>query len=78
MLPALLKVSDVARRLKLSSQKIYDLKEEIGYHRIGGSIRFSPEAVERYLERTKMRQERGATERPTQGRPRPYPRRLQS
>jgi excisionase family DNA binding protein len=77
MLP-LLTVADVAQQFKLSPQKIYEIKDEIGYHKIGGSIRFAPDDVEQFLGKTKMRQERGATERSTRQLPRPYPRRLQS
>ncbi len=54
----MLKVSDVAKRLNLSSSKVYQLVEEgrLSHHRFDGAIRFSEEQIAAYLEET--RQER--------------------
>ena len=41
---------EVARMLKISVSKCYELKERIGFLRIGGSIRFRTDAVVRFLE----------------------------
>ena len=46
----LLTVEDLSRMLKLSRSKIYDLKEKIGYLKVGGSVRFAEEDVLRYLD----------------------------
>lgn len=36
--------------LRLSRSKVYDLKEKIGFLRIGGSIRFRADAIVRFWE----------------------------
>lgn len=46
----LITVDELARMLKLSRSKIYDLKDKIGWYRVGGSVRFREEDVLRYLE----------------------------
>lgn len=55
----MLKVSQVAERLNLSSSKIYEMVESgtLGHHRLGGAIRFSEEQIGAFLEETKR--ERG-------------------
>lgn len=67
----MLKVAQVAARLNLSSSRIYEMVEkgEITYHRIGGAIRFTEEAIETLLEET--RREHGV--RPTKAK-QPHPR----
>ena len=50
----LLTVSDVARMCKLSSSTIYDLKEEIGWYKLGGSVRFREDDVVRWLDGKKV------------------------
>jgi excisionase family DNA binding protein len=69
--PPMLEVSDVAKRLKLSVSRIYEMakRREIEHYRIGGAIRFTQDAIERLLERT--RQERGPAIGATRKRPRP-------
>jgi len=37
----LITVRELARMLKLSESKCYDLKDKIGYLKVGGSIRFT-------------------------------------
>ena len=46
----LLTVEDLSRMLKLSRSKIYDLKEKIGYLKVGGSVRLTEDDVLRYLD----------------------------
>ena len=50
----LITVNELARMLKLSRSKVYDLKEKIGYLKIGGSVRFRLEDVICYLDGCKM------------------------
>ncbi|MBC8874456.1 MAG: helix-turn-helix domain-containing protein, partial [Planctomycetes bacterium] len=40
--------------LKLSRSKVYDLKEKIGYLKLGGSVRFTEDDVRRYLDRCRV------------------------
>lgn len=46
----LLTVTEVARMLRLSRSKIYNLKDKIGWYRVGGSVRFREEDILRYLD----------------------------
>ncbi len=46
----LITVDELARMLKLSRSKVYDLKEKIGYLKVGGSVRFTEDDVLRYLD----------------------------
>lgn len=41
--------NDVAQRLSISVATVYKIKDDIGYIRIGGQIRFREETLERYL-----------------------------
>ena len=50
----LITVAELARRLKLSRSKVYDLKDKITYLKVGGSIRFTEEAVMEFLEGCKV------------------------
>lgn len=50
----LITVDELARMLKLSRSKVYDLKEKIGYLKVGGSVRFTEEDVLRYLDGCKV------------------------
>ena len=45
-----LTVDDLSRMLKISRSKCYDLKDKIGWYRVGGSVRFREEDVLRYLD----------------------------
>ena len=47
---SLLTVEDLSRMLKLSRSKVYDLKEKIGYMKVGGSVRFTEDDVLRFLD----------------------------
>lgn len=50
MMPGkLLTVAELAESLNVSRGKVYELKEEIGFVRIGGAIRFDADTVESYL-----------------------------
>ena len=51
----MLKVSQVADRLNLSTSKVYELVEQgkLAHHRIGGAIRVSEEQLVEFLEETK-------------------------
>ena len=53
----LLTVGDVARMCKLSPSTIRNLKEQIGYLKVGGSVRFREEDVHRYLDGCEMNTE---------------------
>ena len=46
----LITVNELARMLKLSRSKVYDLKEKIGYLKVGGSVRFTQTDVLHYLD----------------------------
>jgi len=46
---SLMSVADLATMLQVSREKIYRLKDEIGFVRIGASIRFTRAAVDAYL-----------------------------
>ena len=50
----LLTVGELARMWKLSRSKIYDLKDKIGYRKIGGSVRFTEADVQRYLDECRV------------------------
>lgn len=54
----LLTVDELARMLKLSRSKIYDLKEKIGYLKVGGSVRFTETDVLRYLDGCRVENDR--------------------
>ena len=43
-------VEEVASMLRLSRSKVYELKERIGYLKIGGAVRFREDDVLRYLD----------------------------
>ena len=45
----LLRPDEVARILRLSKSKVYDLKEKIGYFKLDGAIRFRLEDVETFV-----------------------------
>ncbi len=46
----LLTPTEVAEMLRLSRSKVYELKEKIGFLKIGGAVRFRSDAVVRFLE----------------------------
>ena len=46
----LLTIADLSRMLRLSRSKCYDLKDKIGYLKVGGSVRFTEDDVRRYLD----------------------------
>ena len=50
----LLTVKEVAAILQVDEQTIYRKKDEIGYSKPFGQIRFKREDVETYLERTRV------------------------
>ncbi len=47
-------VRQAANELGISRSKIYELKGEIGFYRIGGKILFAPEDVESFKQRCKV------------------------
>ena len=47
---SLLTIRELSDLLQLSKSKCYELKEKIGYLRVGGAVRFRMEDVERFLE----------------------------
>lgn len=55
----LLRVAEIAKRLSISSSKVYQLieKGELPHHRIGGAVRVSEEQLAAYLEVTKRDRE---------------------
>ena len=55
----MLKVREVAERLKVSVSKIYELVEKgkLAHHRIDGAIRVSEDQLADYLEKTKRERE---------------------
>ena len=54
----LLTVENVADMLQLSRSKVYELKEDIGYLKVGGAVRFRPEDVFGFLDNCKVTGER--------------------
>ena len=63
----LLTVAELARKLKLSKSKIYELKDKIGWYRVGGSVRFTEADVQAYLDSCRVengRPKQRATHRP--------------
>ena len=46
----LVSVQALADRWGVSSSKIYEIKDDIGYFKIDGAIRFSEQMIEEYLE----------------------------
>lgn len=55
MTQALLNIKQVAQILNVSPQTVRRLKGELQAKRIGRQLRFDPEAVQRYLEDSKIR-----------------------
>jgi len=47
---SLLTVAEVARLLQLSRSKVYDLKEKIGFYKLGGAVRFRREDIAQFVE----------------------------
>jgi excisionase family DNA binding protein len=64
---SLLTISDLADLLQLSRSKCYELKEKIGYLKVGGAVRFRPEDVCAYLDSCEVNGEKAR-------RPAPRPR----
>ena len=54
----LLTVENVAEMLQISRSKVYELKENIGHYKIGGSARFAEHDVLRFLDDCKVNGER--------------------
>lgn len=50
--------------LKVSRSKCYELKDEIGYLKVGGSVRFRREDVVAWLERCRQHREQPRHRRP--------------
>lgn len=50
----MLTVKEAAHRLGVSLSKMYELKADVGFYRIGGSIRFEPEDVDAFKQRCKV------------------------
>jgi excisionase family DNA binding protein len=46
----LLTVEDVAAALQLSRSKVYEIKDKIGYLKIGGAVRFKREDLDSFIE----------------------------
>lgn len=47
----LVTAAELAERLNISKRKAYAMKEEIGFIKLGGNIRFEESAIEAYLEK---------------------------
>lgn len=50
----LLTIKETADMLRMSATWLYDHKDEIGFYRLGGSIRFRRSEVERWIEQQKV------------------------
>lgn len=60
----LLRVSDLVDMTNLSDSKIYELKDEIGYYKLGGAVRFAMEDVLAWLGRNKHMKRNGKRRKP--------------
>ena len=45
----LLTAKDVAQKLRIGLERVYDLKGDIGYVRIGGRVRFTQDDVDQFI-----------------------------